>query len=759
MKKKRSLKTGTKRFWTGWEFSGVEELNWNSLNALQVLQLYLSDCINSSTDLSAELAIGRFYDLMEDNLPKFRRLLQTARRVAYPESSSAAERRLSPNNLELTRISLLTEEGVLGLQRFLYAFLVKDSDVLGWVSTRLLDHAFFLSNGSALIINTGNILQLPTNFLHKIYLLKANICNVNSLESQAMIAIIKAHLEKEGRIDEEEDVSSSDTDSNSDSPPVNICAAAYEARSSVRERQLELTDPECQTEDLPLSTSQHANEAEAEIPTAQQSAVSVISEARAEASNVNKGKGIMTKEDEERLQKEKKEKEERRRKREEEELAEEMAKKQRHEDRKAAILLRQQTIQLYAKQLDEMKVKVHEVSQVEEDEQLARQLQEQFAKEEEEEAKKKRKEDAKFRITDSKLAKELREEWTEALISQGEDADYLEKLSNKEIYRAFMGQQRELARKKKDEEKEKAQQKSKKAIALNLRTHEERKKMTDYLKARGESGKRLGPMSFMNLQALYTTVKKEEEERLEKRPVKKQRTSAPETTSSLQTPSTNIPKPSTPPPKKSKSSHPAPTHQQPPLKIPKPTPKPKDSRNIVNWFYNSQDQVFEIFRGRTERRRSTYRSVDEVLQLPDSDLQRILELGEAHKPTNESGKHLMLAIRHYFNPSKDMVMNIKPLKSHSPFVSWSYNADLDEFTLIDVKKQQMRCSSKAIYKMPHKDIKTLSELPLNNPSKDQRGYEAYQQHSAQVAADRLISSIQHKLLLIGLSAAVIHVRC
>ncbi|KAI3754500.1 hypothetical protein L1987_54284 [Smallanthus sonchifolius] len=65
----------------------------------------------------------------------------------------------------------------------------------------------------------------------------------------------------------------------------------------------------------------------------------------------------------------------------------------------------------------------------------------------------------------------------------------------------------------------------------------------------------------------------------------------------------------------------------------------------------------------------------------------------------------------------------------------------------------MRCSSKAIYKMPHKDIKTLSELPLNNPSKDQRGYEAYQQHSAQVAADRLISSGHPCLLLIGLPAS------
>ncbi|KAI3774033.1 hypothetical protein L1987_48576 [Smallanthus sonchifolius] len=46
------------RFWIGWEFSGVEELNWNTLNALQVLNLYLTRCINTSSDLSAELAIS-----------------------------------------------------------------------------------------------------------------------------------------------------------------------------------------------------------------------------------------------------------------------------------------------------------------------------------------------------------------------------------------------------------------------------------------------------------------------------------------------------------------------------------------------------------------------------------------------------------------------------------------------------------------------------------------------------------------------------
>ncbi|KAI3695049.1 hypothetical protein L1987_78037 [Smallanthus sonchifolius] len=61
----------------------------------------------------------------------------------------------------------------------------------------------------------------------------------------------------------------------------------------------------------------------------------------------------------------------------------------------------------------------------------------------------------------------------------------------------------------------------------------------------------------------------------------------------------------------------------------------------------------------------------------------------------------------------------------------------------------MICSSKTIYKMPNKDIKTLSALPLNNPSKDPRGYEVERvvshmqklQQQTLVATDRLISSI------------------
>ncbi|KAI3825319.1 hypothetical protein L1987_06801 [Smallanthus sonchifolius] len=110
----------------------------------------------------------------------------------------------------------------------------------------------------------------------------------------------------------------------------------------------------------------------------------------------------------------------------------------------------------------------------------------------------------------------MREEWTEALISLGEDSYYLEKLSNKEIYRAFMGQQGKLATKKRAKEEEKARQKSKKNHCL------------------------------------------------------------------------------------------------------------------------------QFFRGRAKLKRSIYRSVDEVMQLLDSDLQRMMELGEAHEPESDRGRHLLL---------------------------------------------------------------------------------------------------------------------
>ncbi|KAI3706159.1 hypothetical protein L1987_76417 [Smallanthus sonchifolius] len=444
------------------------------------------------------------------------------------------------------------------------------------------------------------------------------------------------------------DASDSDSDlSFLSSPTVRLNTEEESKRreeEKVKEGWKEVTGLEWEEDEesvLPLSIPQNANEAEAEIPTASLTSAVEVNEVEAEAFSKDKGKGLMIKEDEERI-------------------------------------------------LDDLKVKIPAAFQIQKDEALALQLHEQLNKEEEEEREQKRKEEAKFRITDSKLAKEMREEWIEALVSQGEDAYYLEKLSNKEIYRAFMGQQGLLANKKRAEEEEKSKQKSKKTIAFNKRSHEERKVMIDFLKARGESGKRLGPMSFMNMQALYFKVKKEEKERLrkkcskkrvinqeEERKPKKPKPSLSFTTSSIQQPSSLHPRPPSSPPTKSKSSHPAPTHQQPPKKKRKPTTKPEDSGEIVNWFYSTQDQRFEVFKGRTEERRSIYTTVDEVLQLPDSDLRRIMELSEANEPENEGGRHLLLVIKHHFNPRKDEIIDAKPLQSHSPFINCSYNAEKD----------------------------------------------------------------------------------
>ncbi|KAI3725209.1 hypothetical protein L1987_64987 [Smallanthus sonchifolius] len=134
--------------------------------------------------------------------------------------------------------------------------------------------------------------------------------------------------------------------------------------------------------------------------------------------------------------------------------------------------------------------------------------------------------------------------------------------------------------------------------------------------------------------------------------------------------------------------------------------------------------------------------------LPYSDLIRIMELGEAHEPENEGGMHL-----------------------------WAYNAAKDEFTITAVRGQQMRCYSKAIFKMPSKDIKSLSELPLDNPINYPRGYELLRislsaadscfpadEHfcrgqpyllKTRVAADRLLSNIKHLMLLISKSSAAL----
>ncbi|KAI3682894.1 hypothetical protein L1987_83246 [Smallanthus sonchifolius] len=289
----------SERFWIGREFGGTEELNWNTLNPLQVLELYLSSCINTSTNLLAELAINRFYVLMEVNLPWFEWFLEEANRVAYPKhiakSSTTSEQRMPPR-FDLIRSSALTEEQVLCWRRFFYNETVR------------------------------------------------------GLESQE-----KWLLRMSKR-------------------PSKLYMGLNGKRKRLKQS-------------LPAVSVPHlANEAEAEIPTSSLTSVVVIHEAEAEASNKDKGKGIMTEEEEERIKKEKREKEKRRREREEEEMVE----IRKIQERKGAILLREQQIQLHARQLDALKVNVLVATQLQEDESLALQLQEQLNKEEEEREKKRR---------------------------------------------------------------------------------------------------------------------------------------------------------------------------------------------------------------------------------------------------------------------------------------------------------------------------------------------------------------------------------
>ncbi|KAI3827537.1 hypothetical protein L1987_01614 [Smallanthus sonchifolius] len=152
-----------------------------------------------------------------------------------------------------------------------------------------------------------------------------------------MIKTIKARLEKEGRLVED---ASSDSDFSFLSSPTAILNTATESRIT-------------KLEDVKKSWK--------------------------EASTKSKGKEVMTEEVEERLMKEQREREERTRRRKEEEMAE----LRKIQERKAAMLFREQQIQLYAKQLDDLIARFPAASQLQEDEALALQLQEQFNKEEE----------------------------------------------------------------------------------------------------------------------------------------------------------------------------------------------------------------------------------------------------------------------------------------------------------------------------------------------------------------------------------------
>ncbi|KAI3802088.1 hypothetical protein L1987_30213 [Smallanthus sonchifolius] len=316
-----------------------------------------------------------------------------------------------------------------------------------------------------------------------------------------------------------------------------------------------------------------------------------------------------------------------------------MAELKKIQERKAVILLREQQIQWHARQLDTLK-------------------------------------------------QEMREEWTDALISQGEDADYLEKLSNKEIYRAFMGQQGYdgLPEGYRREWKE-------------ARSHELYEPASLICQSQEGRGREIGEDKIKEWVNTQTDDIKQ-----------KKTKPTPSSTPSL---SNNLPLSLLDlPPLHPKSPNPF-TQLLLINSLPRRKPNLQPQQNIQK----------KLLPGSIAIKINGLRFLGEG--------QRIMELGEAHEPENECGRHLLLVIKHHFNPSKDVI------------------------------GQKMRCSSKAIFSMPSKDIKSLSELPLDNPSKDPRGYETarivthmqkLQQQQQTTAADSTILLLTNKLLRIRLAS-------
>ncbi|KAI3815832.1 hypothetical protein L1987_15515 [Smallanthus sonchifolius] len=93
------------------------------------------------------------------------------------------------------------------------------------------------------------------------------------------------------------------------------------------------------------------------------------------------------------------------------------------------------------------------------------------------------------------LVKELEE--------RGFNKEQLEKMSKKQIYREYVGYLRVDVKQIKAVEKAKEREKSQKKLSFNQREMIDRKKMFDFVIAKGFNGKSLGRMSFINLQTLY----------------------------------------------------------------------------------------------------------------------------------------------------------------------------------------------------------------------------------------------------------------
>ncbi|KAI3829362.1 hypothetical protein L1987_03483 [Smallanthus sonchifolius] len=242
-------------------------------------------------------------------MPWFERFLEEAKKVAYPcleekeaESSSAAQER-AVQRLGLMRSNVLTEDQILSLRRYLYNEAVRGLEIYGWSNTDPSGIKFLLCDVSSIEINKiQEVLLLNPDFLLKVFLLRSQIYSINSPRSQEMILLIKSFLQDGVWIA----LDASPNSSKSSSPPPQGDLNARISMTQVIEAwDLVPSDEEKVAPPLPIL--QISNEAYAEVSITTSSSSIVVNEAEAEASNQDKGKGIMTDEIERMIEEEKRE--------------------------------------------------------------------------------------------------------------------------------------------------------------------------------------------------------------------------------------------------------------------------------------------------------------------------------------------------------------------------------------------------------------------------------------------------------------------
>ncbi|KAI3805492.1 hypothetical protein L1987_27921 [Smallanthus sonchifolius] len=71
-----------------------------------------------------------------------------------------------------------------------------------------------------------------------------------------------------------------------------------------------------------------------------------------------------------------------------------------------------------------------------------------------------------------------------------------------------------------------------------------------------------------------------------------------------------------------------------------------------------------------------YENVDDVLKLPEIDIEKMIQIGDTYKPTTTEGDCLLLKMKSNLNPDSIQVVDAEQDSKHFPITHWKYNADV-----------------------------------------------------------------------------------